>query len=358
MDNQNNNFSDRVLNALKQKVIAHNAKYAQKVTLSQLQKVYRRGSEIFSEFGRPGKTRGQWAIARVNMFLKMLGGSNVKDAYRKADQDIAKAGVIFDDGVREESKLFTEEDLIAAKLDIHNNQLQEDPKFTNEMWSTIFIETDELGFEEYIDEQSWAAEKNKGKKLNKPFRTPGGPKKFSVYVKNEKGNVVKVNFGDPNMEIKRDDPGRRKNFRARHNCANPGPKTKARYWSCKMWSKKSVTNVTKGEESTEEPVEETEETTEAKTGLWENIRKKKKRMGKNYKPAKPGSKDRPSKKAWKKAQSADEEKDFKPHMMYNPKTGKAVEAKTYKQHLELKEKGYTHEKPNSSKGGHHDKTEK
>jgi len=78
------------------------------------------------------------------------------------------------------------------------------------------------------------AEKEK-KTLNKPFRTPGGPKKFSVYVKNEKGNVVKVNFGDPNMEIKRDDPDRRKSFRARHNCDNPGPKTKARYWSCRQW---------------------------------------------------------------------------------------------------------------------------
>ena len=78
------------------------------------------------------------------------------------------------------------------------------------------------------------AEKEK-KTLNKPFRTPSGPKKFSVYVKNEKGNVVKVNFGDPNMEIKRDDPNRRKNFRARHNCDNPGPKTKARYWSCRQW---------------------------------------------------------------------------------------------------------------------------
>jgi hypothetical protein len=90
-----------------------------------------------------------------------------------------------------------------------------------------------------------------GKTLNKPFRTPKGPKKFSVYVKNEKGNVVKVNFGDPNMEIKRDDPNRRKNFRARHNCENPGPKTKARYWSCKMWSKKSVTKMTKGSEDCE-----------------------------------------------------------------------------------------------------------
>ena len=72
-------------------------------------------------------------------------------------------------------------------------------------------------------------------KLNKPFRTPDGPKKFSVYTKNEKGNVVKVNFGDPDMENKRDDPARRKSFRARHNCDNPGPKWKARYWSCKNW---------------------------------------------------------------------------------------------------------------------------
>jgi hypothetical protein len=80
-----------------------------------------------------------------------------------------------------------------------------------------------------------AEKKKKNVKLNKPFRTPGGPKKFSVYVKNEKGNVVKVNFGDPNMEIKRDDPARRKSFRARHNCSNPGPKWKARYWSCRQW---------------------------------------------------------------------------------------------------------------------------
>lgn len=75
-------------------------------------------------------------------------------------------------------------------------------------------------------------------KLNDPFRTPGGPKKFAVYVKNDKGNVVKVTFGDPNMEIKRDDPERRKNFRARHGCdTDAGPKWKAKYWSCRMWAK-------------------------------------------------------------------------------------------------------------------------
>lgn len=71
--------------------------------------------------------------------------------------------------------------------------------------------------------------------LGKPFRTSKGPKKFSVYVKNPKGNVVKVNFGDPNMKIKKNNPARRKSFRARHNCDNPGPKHKARYWSCRKW---------------------------------------------------------------------------------------------------------------------------
>ncbi|MEY4334639.1 MAG: Pelagibacter phage [Bacteroidota bacterium] len=81
------------------------------------------------------------------------------------------------------------------------------------------------------------ASEYQGKKvtLNKPFRTPDGPKKFSVYVKNEKGNVVKVNFGDPNMEIKKDIPARRKSFRARMRCETPGPKWKARYWACKSW---------------------------------------------------------------------------------------------------------------------------
>ena len=71
--------------------------------------------------------------------------------------------------------------------------------------------------------------------LNKPFLTPDGPKKRSVYVKNDKGNVVKVNFGDPNMKIKAYSPKHRKSFRARHNCKNPGPKYKSRYWSCKQW---------------------------------------------------------------------------------------------------------------------------
>jgi hypothetical protein len=76
-------------------------------------------------------------------------------------------------------------------------------------------------------------------KLGKPSQ--GDVKKFKVYVKNPKGNVVKVNFGQGGkakggtMKIRKSNPGARKSFRARHNCDNPGPRHKARYWSCKKW---------------------------------------------------------------------------------------------------------------------------
>lgn len=72
--------------------------------------------------------------------------------------------------------------------------------------------------------------------LNKPIRSTDGPKKFHVFVKDPKSTKVKkVNFGSPEMEIKRDDPDRRKSFRSRHKCDTAKDKTTARYWSCKMW---------------------------------------------------------------------------------------------------------------------------
>lgn len=90
-----------------------------------------------------------------------------------------------------------------------------------------------------------------GKKvtLNKPFYTPGERKKSAVYVKNANGNVIKVRFGDPNMEIKRDNPERRKNFRERHNCATAKDKTTARYWSCLAWSLAFILSVLVGNNS-------------------------------------------------------------------------------------------------------------
>ena len=92
--------------------------------------------------------------------------------------------------------------------------------------------------EEYeSDEQLLSEAVYQGRKveLGKAFLTPDGPKKRSVYVRNDKGNVVKVNFGDPNMRIKKNIPARRKSFRARHKCSNPGPRWKSRYWSCRFW---------------------------------------------------------------------------------------------------------------------------
>lgn len=136
------------------------------------------------------------------------------------------------------------------------------------------------------------SESKENKTLNKPFRTPGGPKKFSVYVKNDKGNIVKVNFGDPNMEIKRDSPERKKSFRARHGCdKNPGPKWKAKYWSCKMWSSTPVSSLAFFIDEAKQK------------GLWENIEEKKKRMGDDYKPAKPGDEDYPEKEGFERAQA-------------------------------------------------------
>ena len=93
-----------------------------------------------------------------------------------------------------------------------------------------------VAYEDWNEADVTAAE-YQGRKvtLNKPFRTPGANKKFGVYTMGPNGNVVIVRFGDPNMEIKRDDPERRRNFRSRHNCDSPGPKYKARYWSCRQW---------------------------------------------------------------------------------------------------------------------------
>ena len=86
---------------------------------------------------------------------------------------------------------------------------------------------------EHLEEATY---KGKTVVLNNPFRSTDKKHKFYVYVKNEKGNVIKLGFGSPSMEIRRDNPARRKSFRARHKCdTDVGPKYKARYWSCRAW---------------------------------------------------------------------------------------------------------------------------
>jgi hypothetical protein len=103
----------------------------------------------------------------------------------------------------------------------------------------FYAEYGELWYndDDIVDEAEYQGRKVK---LGKPMQ--GDVKKFKVYVKNPKGNVVKVNFGHGGssvkgkaMSIKKNNPKRRKSFRARHNCDNPGPRHKARYWSCRKW---------------------------------------------------------------------------------------------------------------------------
>jgi hypothetical protein len=184
-------ISKETENTLRQMMEKHNkAGKGSKATMGALKSVYRRGAGAFSRTHAPNMSRGGWAIARVRAFLYLLKNGRPSNPNYKQDNDLLP---------------------------------KSHPRASVE-----------------------AAEyRGRTVKLNKPFRTPKGPKKFAVYTKNESGTVVIVRFGDPKMEIKRDDPQRRKNFRSRHNCKSPGPKWKARYWSCKMWERgKSVTDYT------------------------------------------------------------------------------------------------------------------
>lgn len=116
---------------------------------------------------------------------------------------------------------FGEDDLFFLQSDLGRRDFFEGV----EVWLDVPFLEEDLHEAEY-----------KGRKvnLNRPFRTPGGPRKFGVYTKNESGKVVLVRFGQPGMRVRNDDPKRSKSFRARHNCDNPGPKWKPRYWSCNV----------------------------------------------------------------------------------------------------------------------------
>ena len=117
------------------------------------------------------------------------------------------------------------------KITAKNESLDEEYyHITDATYDDGSIAEDVEFWDDVIEEAEYRGRKVK---LNKPMR--GDVKKSKVYVKNAKGNVVKVNFGDPNMKIRKSNPKARKSFRARHNCKNPGPKWKARYWSCKAW---------------------------------------------------------------------------------------------------------------------------
>jgi len=186
-----------------------------------LKKVYDRGLAAYKTGHRPGTTAQQWAFARVNSFVTKSAGT-----WGKADADLAKQ--VRGEGLEEDPCWDTHKQVGMKKKSgkMVPNCVPKEETELNE-WGEITEKDDKSG-----------------KELNNP--TKGDIKKYKVYVRNDKGNVVKVEFGDPNMEIKRDDPARKKAFRARHNCDQKKDKTTAGYWSCKFWSGKSVTDLMKG----------------------------------------------------------------------------------------------------------------
>jgi hypothetical protein len=231
----------------------HNSKgKGSKASMGALKSVFRRGAGAFSSTHAPNMSRTGWGIARVKAFLYLLRNGRPSNPNYKQDNDLLPSS----------HPRATEETI-------------EDERQLSVIASMETIEAAKYG--------------GKTVTINKPFRTPGERKKFAVYVKNPAGKVVIVRFGDPNMEIKRDDPARRKSFRSRHQCdTNPGPKTKARYWSCRMWEGgKSVTKLTSSEEINNQPLVESDmESAEAAYGMDE---KKKEKEVTAIKPPKPSS---------------------------------------------------------------------
>lgn len=150
-------------------------------------------------------------------FIEIELGDNLLETYI---EDITEDGVI----------IKVDETALSMLIDA-KKQLVEYMKMgasTDASSSGTFVQ----GESEEMDEAKY---QGREVSLGKPFLTPDGPKKRSVYVRKPNGKVVKVNFGDKSMRIKKSSPSHRKSFRARHRCENPGPKWKARYWSCKFW---------------------------------------------------------------------------------------------------------------------------
>jgi hypothetical protein len=98
----------------------------------------------------------------------------------------------------------------------------------------VLVEMDAVGLS-YLTKFQLEEAEYQGRTVPLGKKMKGDVKKSKVYVRKPNGKVVKVNFGDKKMRIKKSNPKRRKSFRARHNCKNPGPRWKARYWSCRSW---------------------------------------------------------------------------------------------------------------------------
>ena len=211
------------------------------ISYSILKAVYDRGMAAWQGGHRPGTTPQQWAFARVNSFITKGSGT-----WGKADKDLASKV-----NSNEEFSKFAEA-LEWGTDAMRKSYAKDTPGQSTEIQNADHQESccgdcekdsigEDVDWEQIVNEADY---QGKTVKMNDPFRTPDGPKKFGVYTMGPNGKVVVVRFGDPEMEIKRDDPERLKSYRARHGCDNPGPKWKAKYWSCQMWrSDKSVSDL-------------------------------------------------------------------------------------------------------------------
>ena len=144
------------------------------------------------------ESKGLWANIRAKRARGEEPARKGSDAYNKAVASAKKINAMDEITICEKCALKLMEDIKAGTIELNEAEYQ-----------------------------------GRNVKLGKPMQ--GDVKKFKVYVKNDKGNVVKVNFGQKGMSIKKNNPERRKSFRARHNCSSPGPRDKARYWSCRKW---------------------------------------------------------------------------------------------------------------------------
>lgn len=215
------------------------------VSIGTLRKVYNRGVAAWRTGHRPGTTPQQWGMARVNSYI-----TKGKGTYHGADKDLRESlwanihakrkRIAAGSGEKMrkpgEKGAPTPDALRSAKESIDPNKPINRMIGTDSLTSIYKKSTPGQVVKRVVREclgMDEAEYQGRNVALGKPMK--GDVKKSKVYVKNEKGNVVKVEFGDPNMTIKKHIPGRRKNFRARHNCDNPGPRTKARYWSCRAW---------------------------------------------------------------------------------------------------------------------------
>ena len=146
-------------------------------------------------------------------------------------EDVSESGIMYKAGVKKYGKEgMTKIQSAAGKGEGHEEIGKIKDKYDKSKNESVKPLKTSASFSEVMQEAEYQGRKVE---LNKPMQ--GDTKKFKVYVKNDKGNVVKVSFGQKGMVIKKDNPGARKSFRARMNCDTPGPKWKARYWSCRKW---------------------------------------------------------------------------------------------------------------------------